>query len=324
VLADARAVYLFIYVSDLAKARDFYENKLGLRVIEQDAGCVKFDCGQVILALNRAADFNIALPNGKDNSADIVFLVDDLNAVRAVIEARGVTFSKTDWYQPGGITDFYDPDGHWLTLYQPNAEAMSWPSGARLRAVMQARTGGNGNRATPNSADVPKSIGSPVGLHGSDLIYLFFFVTNPEATHAFYQDYLGLVDLEGGPCSSGTAADSDGVIKYDTGGMLVTTHRIYEERTPEQVEEHVCPPREIDLRAMQSVAPVLHVKNIDSTLIELSKKRQNGVKVSRSEIGTVARLEDPSGHLLYLYEPSAQALAKPSGVKLQEILAAKL
>ena len=45
------------------------------------------DCrSQVILALNRAADYKIALPNGKDNSADIVFLVDDLNATRAAIE----------------------------------------------------------------------------------------------------------------------------------------------------------------------------------------------------------------------------------------------
>lgn len=323
-LSDTRAVYLFIYVSDLAKSRDFYENKLGLRVIEEDSACVKFDGGQVILALNRAADYNIALPNGKDNSADIVFLVDDLNAVRAVIEARGVTFSKTDWYQPGGITDFYDPDGHWLTLYQPNDEAMSWPSGARLRALMQARKNGNGNNVTPNSGDVSMPNGHPVGLHDSNLVYVFFFVTDPAATQAFYQDYLGLTDLEGGPCSSGSAADSDGVIKYDTGGMLVTTHRIYEERTPEQVEEHVCPPREIDLHAMQSVAPALYVKNMDAVLKELSRKRQSSVKVSRSDIGAVAKLEDPSGHLLFLYEPTAQALQKPSGLKLQEILAAKL
>src|SRR5690349_13627397 len=124
-LADSRIIYLFVYVSDLNKSREFYADKLGLRVIEEDAGCVKFDCGQVILALNQASDYEITLPQGRDNSADIVFLVEDLNATRAAIEARGVSFSRTDWYQPGGITDFYDPDGHWLTLYQPNDEAMS-------------------------------------------------------------------------------------------------------------------------------------------------------------------------------------------------------
>jgi catechol 2,3-dioxygenase-like lactoylglutathione lyase family enzyme len=324
-LADTRAVYLFIYVNDLAKSREFYEHQLGLHVIEEDAGCVKFDCGQVILALNRAADYNIALPNGKDNSADIVFLVDDLDAVRAVIEARGVQFSKTDWYQPGGITDFYDPDGHWLTLYQPNEEAMTWPSGDRIRAVIRARKGSNRNGAAPlpKHASSSGSNGAPVGLHGSDLFYVFFFVKDPAATQTFYQGYLGLRDLEGGPCSSGPA-DSDGVVKYDTGGMLMTTHRIYEERTPEQVEEHVCPPREIDLRAMQSVAPAFHVKSVDEAVKELSRKRaQSSVKVSRSDIGAVATLEDPSGHLLFLYEPSARALEKPSGLKIQEILAVK-
>ena len=322
-LADTRAVYLFVYVNDLTTSREFYESKLGLHVIEEDPGCLKFDCGQVILALNRAADYNITLPNGKDNSADIVFLVDDLNAVRSTIEARGVAFSKTDWYQPGGITDFYDPDGHWLTLYQPNAEAMTWPSGARIRAVIEARKNRNGNGAVPKPGPLSGSSGASAGLAGSDLIYVFFFVSDPAATQNFYEEYLGLRDLEGGPCSSGTAADSDGVIKYDTGGMLVTTHRIYEERTPEQVDEHVCPPREIDLHAMQSVAPALHVKSMDETLKELSRRRSASVKVSRSEIGAVASLQDPSGHLLFLYEPSAKAFEKPSGLKLQEILATK-
>src|SRR5882724_9548882 len=107
-LADSRVVYLFIYVSDLAKSREFYENKMGLHVIEEDPACVKFDAGQVILALNRAQDYGIALPKGRDNSADIVFLVERLDEMKAALESRGVTFSKTDWYQPGGITDFYD------------------------------------------------------------------------------------------------------------------------------------------------------------------------------------------------------------------------
>lgn len=321
-LSDTRVVYLFVYVSDLAKSREFYKDKLGLHIIEEDAGCVKFDCGQVILALNRAADYKIALPTGKDNSADIVFLVDDLNATRAAIEARGVAFSKTDWYQPGGITDFYDPDGHWLTLYQPNDEAMTWPSGERIRAVIRARPqNGNGSGSATKSTG---SNGAIPGLHGSNLFYVFFFIKNHEAVQNFYHESLGLRDLEGGPCSSGTSADSDGVIKYDTGGMLLTTHRIYEERTPEQVEEHVCPPREIEDGAMQSVAPVFHVKKVNEVVQELSRK---GVRVSpprSSEIGVVAEIKDPGGHLLYLYEPSATALKQPSGEKIQEILATKL
>jgi len=38
----------------------------------------------------------------------------------------------------------------------------------------------------------------------------------------------------------------------------------------------------------------------------------------------VAEIKDPGGHLLYLYEPSATALKRPSGEKIQEILATKL
>ena len=116
-LSNSRMVYLFIYVSDLARSREFYETKLGLRVIEEDEGCVKFDTGHVILALNRVADYpgyGIQLPAGNDGSADIVFLVEDVWEMRNSLSQRGVEFHPVDWYQPGGIADFYDPDGQRL------------------------------------------------------------------------------------------------------------------------------------------------------------------------------------------------------------------
>ena len=43
-----------------------------------------------------------------------------------------------------------------------------------------------------------------------------------------------------------------------------------------------------------------------------------------SEAGAIASLTDPSGHLLFLYEPSPRAMAWPSGKKLAEILALPL
>src|SRR5215204_334561 len=150
-LTDSRVVYLFVYVRDLGESRAFYESTLGLQVIEEDKDCVKFDGGQVILALNRAADYGIDLPKGQDTSTDIVFLVDDLEAMRTALEQRGVSFLPTCWYQPGGIADFYDPDGHWLTLYEPSKEAMMWPSGDRIRALMSARQQRN---ATPSASEI--------------------------------------------------------------------------------------------------------------------------------------------------------------------------
>jgi catechol 2,3-dioxygenase-like lactoylglutathione lyase family enzyme len=67
-LAESKLVYLFIYVRDLALSREFYEGTLGLRVIEEDPGCVKFDCGHVILGLNRSAVYKVTFPNSRDLS----------------------------------------------------------------------------------------------------------------------------------------------------------------------------------------------------------------------------------------------------------------
>jgi len=320
-LADTRVVYLFIYVSDLDRSREFYGQKLGLQVIEEDEGCVKFDVGQTILALNRASDYGIALPEGRDSSADIVFLVDGIDEVCDELKTRGVVVGQTDRYQPGAITDFYDPDGHWLTLYEPNEAAMSWPSGNRLRAVINLRHGKNGNG---HAAMSPTKVRGR-GLEGSDLIYVFLFVKHPAETQTFYREALGLRDLEGGPCSRGTEADSDGVVKYDTGGVMLTTHRIYEDRTDAQVDEHMCPPNELKDGWMQTVAPVLYARNLAETAKKISEAFPSfAPKVKHSAMGLIASVDDPSGHKLFLYEPSEEAFRSRSGAKLKELLAVQL
>jgi catechol 2,3-dioxygenase-like lactoylglutathione lyase family enzyme len=336
-LADMKMVYLFLYVSDLARSREFYETKLGLRVIEEDTNCVKFDTGHVILALNRVADYpvyGIHLPQGKDGSADIVFLVEDVWLMRNSLIQRGVDFHPVDWYQPGGIADFYDPDGHWLSLYQPSAEAMTWPSGDRIRAVVNLRRGADAERGIDRFGVAPRPIERrndfdhalvARGLDGCELIYLFLFVFDARAAQHFYYDTLGLRAIEGGPCSQLSNGDEEGVVKYDGGGIIVATHHIEPQRTPEEVEEHLCPPRELVEGRLKSVAPVFHVADLEAASgalrashPELSLRRADG------EVGRIAALDDPSGHLLFLYEPSAQAMTWPSGRKLAEILALPL
>jgi catechol 2,3-dioxygenase-like lactoylglutathione lyase family enzyme len=299
-LADSRVVYLFVYVSDLQASRTFYEEKLGLRVIdENDPDCVKFDCGHVILALNRAADFNIPLPRTRDTTTEVVFLVENMAETRAALESRGVELLPTSDDEPGKITNFYDPDGHWYALYEPSEEALSWPTGPRLRALMAARQNGNG--ASHNGVK---------GLDGSELLYTFLFVRDTEETQAFYHDDLGLRDIEGGPCTrSSEHSDEEGVVKYDA-GLLLSTHR-----TPRPLTEDY----------LKSVAPVFYVKNVVHAVNALSRRRAGlSPRVTRSEIGVVASLDDPTGHRLYLYEPSEEALRSPSGRKIQEILAAQL
>ena len=68
-LEQARIVYLDVYVSDLAISRDFYERKLGRRVIEEDQNAVKYDGGQIILAPGTNEDkvMEVALEAGADD-----------------------------------------------------------------------------------------------------------------------------------------------------------------------------------------------------------------------------------------------------------------
>jgi len=333
-LTDSRMVYLFVYVSDLTRSREFYETKLGLRVIEEDEGCVKFDTGHVILALNRAADhfaYGIQLPKGKDGSADIVFLVEDVWLMRNSLARRGVEFHPVDWYQPGGIADFYDPDGHWLSLYQPSAEAMTWPSGDRIRAIVNLRTGADAARGVDGFGVAQRPVDrrhefDPAlvtrGLDGCELIYLFLFVYDAREAERFYHDTLGLRAVEGGPCSQLSSGDEEGVVKYDGGGIIVATHHIEPARTEAEVDEHLCPPRELVEGRLKSVAPVFSVANLDAELRTLSEARPvTPIRRSDGIVGRIASLEDPSGHLMFLYEPSDWAMAQPSGEKLAEILA---
>lgn len=336
-LSESRMVYLFIYVSDLARSREFYKTRLGLRVIEEDADCVKFDTGHVILALNRVADhpaYGISLPQGKDGSADIVFLVEDVWEMRNSLIERGVVFHPVDWYQPGGIADFYDPDGHWLSLYQPSGEAMTWPSGERIRAVVNLRRGRDAERGVEGFGGPPRPVERrndvnrrlvERGLDGCELIYLFLFVFDARAAQRFYYDTLGLRAVEGGPCSQISGGDEEGVVKYDAGGIIVATHHIEPQRTQAEVEEHLCPPRELIEGRLKSVAPVFHVSDMATETAALAAA-DSGFRLRRSdsEAGAIASLEDPSGHLLFLYQPSERALAWPSGQKLKEILALPL
>jgi catechol 2,3-dioxygenase-like lactoylglutathione lyase family enzyme len=324
-ITNSRIVYLFFYVNDLAVSRAFYRDQLGLTVIEEDETCVKFDAGTVILALNRAADHGIELPKPRDNSNDTVFLVEDVEATKAVLQGRGVKCLPTSWYAPGGIADFYDPDGHWLTLYQPSKEAMSWPSGDRIRAVLRSRH--ERNRAL--GIDAKASIES--GLRYCDLFYEFFFVPDPHDARRFYYETLGIDALEGGPCSQACNGDEEGVIKYDTGGFVLTTHHAFGAQTetgaileaPVQNagsdEEHACPPRTIDTVLMQGVAPAFHVPNVDEVIGRLTAYPPRSI--NRTGIGTVVTLHDPGGHRLFLYQPSAASMETASGAKIREILA---
>ena len=141
----------------------------------------------------------------------------------------------------------------------------------------------------------------------------------------FYHAELGLRALEGGPCSRTSGGDEQGVVKYDSGGVIVATHHVEPERSQEEFEEHLCPPPELQNGRMKGVAPVFHVNGVEAAAQELERLRP-GLRpvIIDSPMGTIARVDDPTGHLLFLYEPSPAALRTPSGRKIQEILSVSL
>jgi catechol 2,3-dioxygenase-like lactoylglutathione lyase family enzyme len=322
-LADARVGYLILYVHDIPESRDFYERRLGLRVIEADEESVKLDAGLVILALHRAADYGISLAGRRDDAADTVFLVDDINAARLALEARGVVFTIRRTYEVGLVTDFYDPNGHRLMLYQPSEVAMSWPSAPKLRDIWRACGRGGSEVIGPPAG--PPPVGGrrdgPPGLAGKPLAYLFLWVPESHDAIAFYAGALGLREIERVHCDNPACPrEEKSIAKYDVGGLLLGTHHVHRNPVVKEFGK-IYTPTPVDPANTKGIAPVFLVRDIHTLVEGLAHRGVHFTQeVVRSQIGNVARFEAPTGHGFYLYEPWSQVLRWPSGAKIEQIL----
>jgi catechol 2,3-dioxygenase-like lactoylglutathione lyase family enzyme len=113
----------FVAVTDAARARAFYEDVLGLTLIEDTPFAVVFDANGTTLRVT---------PVGHLEPAGYTVLgwhVDDIAASIRELTARGVEFNRYDgmeqdelgvWTPPGGgqVAWFPDPDGNTLSLTQ--------------------------------------------------------------------------------------------------------------------------------------------------------------------------------------------------------------
>jgi catechol 2,3-dioxygenase-like lactoylglutathione lyase family enzyme len=314
-------VYLILYVNNLAESRDFYERQLGLRILEADEDEAKFDAGLVVLCLHRAADYGVTLAGRRDDASDVVFLVDDVNATRRALESRGVTFVRRRTYEIGLVTDFYDPNGHRLMIYQPSPTALSWPSGATLRRVWSAAgRGGSGVIGPPARRRGRGPARPPDGLDGKPLVYLFMFVPDSDAALAFYQGNLGLRAVERVHCCNPACPPEEkGIAKYDCGGMLLTTHHVHRSPVVDDFGK-VYSPSAVNPAHAKGIAPVFLVDDIAEIAEGLARRGVRFTRtVVRSQIGRVARFEAPTGHAFCLYEPCDAALQWPGGAKVKQI-----
>jgi catechol 2,3-dioxygenase-like lactoylglutathione lyase family enzyme len=105
------------YVSDLGKAKKFYEEILGLEKKYEYSSYVGFECGGVEIGL-------IPKPKGKQKasqtSPSVEFLVDNVDKVCKELKNKGVKFTKElhDETWGGRQASFTDPDGHMLEIAQ--------------------------------------------------------------------------------------------------------------------------------------------------------------------------------------------------------------
>jgi catechol 2,3-dioxygenase-like lactoylglutathione lyase family enzyme len=111
-------------VSDLERARRFYEDALGLTPREEDDESVRYECAE-----GTGIFVYLSAENAGRSSATLAgWFVDDLDRTMKDLASRGVTFERYD--QPGLKTDergvfdggrfraawFQDPDGNTMAI----------------------------------------------------------------------------------------------------------------------------------------------------------------------------------------------------------------
>ena len=109
------------YVSDMERAKRFYEETLGLEKKYEYSSYVGFECGGVEIGLIPK------LENGKKVgplSPPVDFLVDDVEKVYNELKQKGVEFIEELHEEPWGgkQATFTDPDGNILEIVQINWE----------------------------------------------------------------------------------------------------------------------------------------------------------------------------------------------------------
>lgn len=308
-LTGARLSHLIVYAHDLAESTRFYRDRLGLPVLGEGGDSVRFDAGGIELHLQPAAAYGVRLFGERDDSSDVVFLVEDLERMRAALESRGVVFKRRRSYEVGLVTDFYDPNGHRLMLYQPSAESLTWPSADKIREVWAAWGRGGADLIGP-AAGPATGTDEETGLHGNPLIYLFMFENSQMAAYDFYNDALALTALERVHCCNQDCdAEIEGIVKYDGGGVLLSTHHMHQSSMVVDDSGQPYSPREFRPEHGQGIAPVFRVEDLDRLVERLAARGVVfGDGVRHGAGGALARFEDPFGHPFFLHEPAGAAV----------------
>ena len=114
----------FVPITDPARAKSFYAEKLGLTFVSEDPFAVVFDANGNMLRLTRVQDIT------PQAFTILGWQVSDIVATVKGLQAAGVTFERYGgfmhqdelgiWDAPGGtrVAWFKDPDGNTLSVSQ--------------------------------------------------------------------------------------------------------------------------------------------------------------------------------------------------------------
>jgi catechol 2,3-dioxygenase-like lactoylglutathione lyase family enzyme len=114
----------FVPISDAARAKSFYADKLGLKFVSEDSFAVVFDANGNMIRLTRMKEVQ------PQAFTILGWQVSDIVATVQRLQANGVTFERYGgfmqqdelgiWNAPGGtrVAWFKDPDGNTLSVSQ--------------------------------------------------------------------------------------------------------------------------------------------------------------------------------------------------------------
>jgi catechol 2,3-dioxygenase-like lactoylglutathione lyase family enzyme len=112
-----------LLVSDLERSRAWYEERLGLKVIDADRDDVSLDAGNIILRLRPESSTGLVRRYRMTMALrdQFSFYTPDIRAETASLVKAGVAFPRgIEWSVSGGaLAKMPDPDGYNLWLWQP-------------------------------------------------------------------------------------------------------------------------------------------------------------------------------------------------------------
>ncbi len=122
-MLEARPIIAFVSTTDAPRAKEFYANTLGLRLVSEDTFALVFDAAGTMLRVVPVRQL-VAAPY-----TVLGWQVPDIERAARDLAERGVAFRRYEglpqdslgvWTSPGGakIAWFTDPDGNTLSLTQ--------------------------------------------------------------------------------------------------------------------------------------------------------------------------------------------------------------